>query len=387
MVNEAIYRQSQHVILKYQQPGGGYLACPVMPDYQFSWFRDGAFIAYAMTLDSVQHGIPHPTRGTDAQRDNAGRFHAWCVRIILSRRDALERCIMRARCREPFVLADTLNARYTWDGAEGPGDWPEFQLDGPGIWLWALDYYARMTDQTPLPAAWAEAIDLTARYLAAMWQTPCNDCWEEHSTDIHISTLSAIYTGLGAAERLLPNTNYGAVRQAIRAFVLTTGLTPSGELAKSVGLDKVDANLLMAALPDGGMFAADDPIMQRTVARIERDVLAKGHGVHRYLGDTYYGGGPWILLGLWLAWYYTQVGRLEAARDLLHWAEAHADAEGNLPEQVNDMLLAPDYYERWVEWRGEIARPLLWTHAKYLIVAHALHEVPTPKMVHPQAQR
>jgi hypothetical protein len=39
-----------------------------------------------------------------------------------------------------------------------------------------------------------------------------------------------------------------------------------------------------------------------------------------------------------------------------------------LPEQVNSVMLAPAHYDRWVKLRGPIASPLLWTHAKYLIV-------------------
>src|SRR5829696_8266053 len=108
-----IYQQSQRVILENQQ--GGYLACPNMPDYNFSWFRDGAFIAYAMTIDSHHHGISHPS-GLDAQRDSAAKFHAWCVEMILQRREKLERCIARAEKGESIVIADTLNARYTIGG-------------------------------------------------------------------------------------------------------------------------------------------------------------------------------------------------------------------------------------------------------------------------------
>jgi GH15 family glucan-1,4-alpha-glucosidase len=102
-------------------------------------------------------------------------------------------------------------------------------------------------------------------------------------------------------------------------------------------------------------------------------LVAVGHGVHRHLEDTYYGGGAWVLLGLWLAWYKTQIGDDAGARELVAWAEAHADGEGNLPEQVNAAMLSPSYYEAWVKERGEIASPLLWTHAKYLIVQDALH--------------
>ena len=55
--DHALHRHSLAVILDNQQPSGAYLACPTMPDYQFSWFRDGAFIAYALTLDGWQANI------------------------------------------------------------------------------------------------------------------------------------------------------------------------------------------------------------------------------------------------------------------------------------------------------------------------------------------
>ncbi|MBK8022546.1 MAG: glycoside hydrolase family 15 protein [Chloroflexi bacterium] len=366
-------KHSQQVILDNQRPGGGYLACPHMPDYQFSWFRDGAFIAYALTVDGATHPIAHPI-GFAAQWDSAGKFHQWCARMVNQRAEALERAIHRASCGEPLVLMDTLNARYQDVGEPGPDDWPEFQLDGPAIWLWSLTKYVDVCRIRPLPVYWENAVELTARYLAAIWQSPCYDCWEERGDDVHISTLAAIYAGLNAAETLIPRLNFSATKAEIKAFILAKGLTPGGELAKSVGVDAVDANLLLAALPDFGLLKPDDPLMVRTVARIERDLLAEGHGVHRHREDTYYGGGAWVLLGLWLAWYDLQVGNVARAQQLIAWAEAHADSDGNLPEQVKDAMLDSSTYEGWVQRRGEIARPLLWTHAKYLLVRHALRD-------------
>ncbi|MAU08348.1 MAG: glycosyl hydrolase [Anaerolineaceae bacterium] len=366
-----LHAHSQQVIMDNQQPAGGYLACPTMPDYHYSWFRDGAFIAYALTLDGIDNMVPH-SAGISGQWDSADKFHRWCAAIINGRADALERTISRMEQGQDLVVADTLNARYEDGGNAGPDSWPEFQLDGPSLWVWSLAKYVDVCRITPLPIAWVKAITLVARYLSAVWQQPCYDCWEERGDDVHISTLAAIYAGLGAAHQLVPTLDVEPTREAIRTFIMEKGLTPNGELAKSVGLDMVDANLLMAALPDDGLLAPDDPLMQRTVARIERDLLAKGHGVHRHVEDTYYGGGAWILLGLWLAWYKTQVGDIAAAKELLSWAESHADSEGNLPEQTKDAMLDPSYYQEWVEERGEIANPLLWTHAEYLIVLHLL---------------
>jgi GH15 family glucan-1,4-alpha-glucosidase len=363
--SQRLYERSLEVILDNQQPGGAYLACPTMPDYQFSWFRDGAFIAYALTLDGERASLSY--KGSmAAQWESAGRFHAWCADAITCRAERLERCIERAQSGQPLVLADTLNARYRADGSDGPDDWPEFQLDGPGAWLWSLSEFVTRVRIRPLPLAWERAVDLAARYLAALWRTPCYDCWEERGTDIHISTLAAIYAGLETARRLVPGADMGDAPQQIRDFALERCLTPGGELAKSVGLDMVDANLLGAAVPFG-LLSPDDPIMRRTIARIERDLRAPGSGVYRHLEDTYYGGGPWVLLALWLAWHYLETGDTSRADELIAWSEQQADSDGHLPEQVSAPLLAPAFYDDWVRKRGPIANPLLWTHAQYLI--------------------
>lgn len=368
MITEHLREHSLRVILDNQAASGAYIACPNMPDYQFSWFRDGAYIAYALTLDGKGASAVHNS-SMGAQWESAFRFHSWCADRINERAEQIERAIAQAERGAPPDGRDMLNARYRADGSAGPDDWPEFQLDGIGTWLWSLQAYMEATLFTPLPAHWEQAVDLAARYLATLWHTPCYDCWEERSSDIHISTLAAIYAGLVATEKLIPGRDYGTTRTAIRAFVLERGLTPSGELAKSVGLDMVDANLISVAVPHG-LFAADDPLIKRTVARIERELHAPASGVHRHLGDVYYGGGAWVLLALHLAWYYTEVGAVDQAQALVQWVEAQADAEGNLPEQVTDNLLAPADYDPWVAQRGAIANPLLWCHAEYLIVQH-----------------
>ncbi len=367
--DQPLHRHSLSVILDNQQPSGAYLACPTMPDYQFSWFRDGAFIAYALTLEGWQVSVSHQGN-MNSQWDSASRFHAWCVEVINSHADQLERSIERAKAGQPLLRSETLNARYHANGDADSGDWPEFQLDGAGTWLWSLAEFTKYSRLIPLPVDWEHAVITAARYLAALWQTPCYDCWEERGTDVHISTLGAIYAGLVAAQKLVPALDFSATTQAIRDFVLTNGLTPTHELAKSVGLDMVDANLLGIAVPHG-LLCPTEPIMQRTVARIERELHAHGSGVHRHLDDVYYGGGVWVLLALWLAWYYLEIGDIQRADALIAWSEDQADGDLNLPEQVNTVMLAhPDHYEAWVKQRGPIANPLLWTHAQYLIVRH-----------------
>lgn len=369
--SQYLYERSRAIILGNQQPGGAYLACPTMPDYQFSWFRDGAYIAYALTLDGQAGDIAH-AGSMAAQIESARAFHDWCARVINERAESMERCIDRARRGDTLLAADTLNARYRADGRPGPDDWPEFQLDGPGTWLWALADYVGRAHITPLPLAWERAVVLTARYLAALWQTPCYDCWEERGEAVHVSTLGAIHAGLEASQQLVPSLVWDETLEDIRRFVLSQGLTPGGELAKSVGLDRVDANLIGVAVPHG-LLKPDDPVMKRTIARIERELHAQQSGIHRHREDVYYGGGVWVLLALWLAWYYVIAGDRQRAAELIAWSEKQADNDGNLPEQVpNPMLAGITHYNDWVIRRGPIAQPLLWSHAQYIIARRAL---------------
>ena len=120
------------------------------------------------------------------------------------------------------------------------------------------------------------------------------------------------------------------------------------------------------------MLEPDDPIIQATVDCIETELRSDDGGVHRYPCDTYYGGGEWILLAAWLGWYYVEVEQWEKAKTIKTWIEAQADDTGNLPEQVPVSLIDPEQLDLWCEKRGEIAKPLLWSHAKYLILCESL---------------
>ncbi len=368
MVN--LPQHSIQVILTHQAPSGAYPASPTFPTYHYSWFRDGAFIAYAMDVVG--------------EHESARRFHDWVVRTILRHREQAERAIRRAE-RGRLLEEDYLHTRYTLDGEVGDEEWPNFQLDGLGTWLWALAAHVRRRGDNPytLPSSWREAVKLTARYLAALWAYPCYDLWEEHPQYLHPYTLSAIYAGLQAARAVgVFNLDGQATADEVHRFVLTHGVR-DGHLVKQIcppeqeaTLDDdlttaVDASLIGVSTPHR-LLSPTDPLMQATAARIEAELHCEGGGVHRYRADTYYGGGEWVLLAGWLGWYYVEAGERERAQTLLRWIEAQADPEGNLPEQVSTHLLAPAHYSEWEARWGPVAKPLLWSHAMYLILYRAL---------------
>ena len=60
------------------------------------------------------------------------------------------------------------------------------------------------------------------------------------------------------------------------------------------------------------------------------------------------------------------------ARQMQAFIESKADSEGNLPEQISDHALAPAYIQGWVARWGDIANPLLWSHAMYLILSEEI---------------
>ena len=70
---------------------------------------------------------------------------------------------------------------------------------------------------------------------------------------------------------------------------------------------------------------------------------------------------PPALFALYVAWYtafraYEETIRIDAAG-----SSNYTDADGNLPEQANDIMFDAGYYDGWVAQRGVIANPLLWT--------------------------
>jgi GH15 family glucan-1,4-alpha-glucosidase len=102
--------------------------------------------------------------------------------------------------------------------------------------------------------------------------------------------------------------------------------------------------------------------------RVRTELASPTGGIRRYLGDTYYGGSPWILLTAWLGWHDRAHGRAGGAQAALAWVRSRASAAGTLAEQdvrePQQALFVAEWTERW----GTIADPLLWSHAKYLLL-------------------
>lgn len=348
--------RSADLLRSHQDPGGAWPASPGFAPYQFSWFRDGSFIADGASA-----------AGLYAEAD---RFHQWCARVLERERPAVERVLaMLEEGRQP-ADSDYLPARYNLDGTRHEDDWWNFQVDGYGTWLWALErHLARVApgDAT----TYAAGIETAVRYLIATGTDTCRDWWEENRDQTHVTTLAGVAGGMRAAVRMgtlsdvLAGQALAAAERCV-SLIRTRGVH-DGHLVKWLDGTDVDASLLaVAALYD--VLALDDPLVTATVGEIEA-VLVAG-GVHRYAADTFYGGGQWPVLAALLAQHHARLGDLDRAAELLDWVVSTADPDLLLPEQVAP-LLAGDVLDEWLERWGPPAHPLLWSHGAFLAGAAA----------------
>lgn len=348
---------SKTIIKHYQSDNGAFVACPNFDTYSYCWLRDGTFIAYALDV----HG----------EHEAALRFYRWVHLAIIGQKSHLHKLIEKHESGESVSSKDFLPARYTLEGKVAEDEWPNFQLDGYGTWIWGLGEHIARTGNVKLADEFAGSIDLTYEYLSRFWRVPNYDCWEEFGDRVHPATLACLYGGAEAAARITGNERWLVLAGTIRSFILAEG-TADGRFVKSIGYGNVDASLLWLSVPFG-VVEPGDPVMANTVNAIESLLLHDG-GVHRYPEDTYYGGGEWLLLSCWLGWYYSLTGQTAAARRQLEWTERQADGNGEMTEQALHHVNKPEKIEEWRNLWGDVAKPLLWSHAMYLVLANALIE-------------
>ena len=351
----ALARRSVEVITRFQDAGGAYPASPTFPVYRYSWFRDGAFIADAMSR-------------VGARRSAEAFFH-WCAGVLTARRDQILNLV--ARAGTPIGRDEYLPTRYTLAGSDTGEHWWDFQIDGYGTWMWALAGHGDRWSLDLEP--YRDAVLLSCQYLCAFWNTPCFDWWEEHPDDVHPSTLASVHAGIRAAmtSGLLDDplaSDAKSVCARIESFLLTDAAV-DGHLVKSIGRTDVDASLIACFTPFD-VFPLTSPLGGNTYARVRSDLAPDG--VHRYRADTFYGGGRWLVLTGLLGWHEARTGDRPAALARLRWMHARATHDGYLPEQVTDHSLHPERIDEWIERWGTVATPLLWSHAMYLSAGVAL---------------
>ena len=130
----AVAEQGRALILSLQDAEGAYPASPTFSAYQgFAWFRDGSFIADAMSAAG--------------EVASASAFYDWCARAMVARRDDVARIVAHffaeekpigTLCHGPQVPAALGLLRGRRSAAFGPLA-PDIELaggefvDGPAV--------------------------------------------------------------------------------------------------------------------------------------------------------------------------------------------------------------------------------------------------------------
>ena len=342
-------------ILRNQEENGAIVASPDFGEYRYCWLRDGSFVSYA--LDQV------------GEHQASARYHAWSNRAIGGISSLIDRAVdwhQQGKALHPDHMPP---ARFALDGANVADDWPNFQIDGYGTWLWALGQHLLCTGQNAVPPDLRDSVERVARYLDAFALSPCFDVWEESGSALHTSTLACVYGGLTAAGRLLDDKDLLTRAETVQSRVRSSAVR-LGRYVKSSQSDDVDASVLWLSTPFCLVEPSDDHFVE-TVRAIEARLSLDG-GLRRYPTDTYFGGGAWPVLTASLGWHYLAVGDLDAARRCLDWVAGHFDDEGRLGEQFGGERRDPEHHREWVKRWGPPARDLTWSHAMYVVLCAAL---------------
>ncbi|WP_243108168.1 glycoside hydrolase family 15 protein [Clostridium sp. JN-9] len=336
-----------------QHKSGSYAASPNFSVYNYCWLRDGSFTAYSMDLWK--------------RFDSSESFFEWTSNVISNQSSKLKKIIQMKKKGEILINDDYLPTRFKLDGSECGDEWPSFQLDGYGTWLWALSQHIKITKNTALLNKYNKSIKIAIDYLTDFWMDPSFDCWQENGERIHTLTLAAIYGGLKSINEFLSDENVENTKFAIKQYVIKNCIV-NGRLKKCVDMDSIDSSLIWAAVPYE-LFDINSSEFLKTIEEIENS-LVHNCGVHRYPEDTYYGGGEWIILSASLGLYYCKAKKIEKAESMLNWIESKANENGELPEQSLENVNNENYINVWESLWGKVASPVLWSHAMYLILLH-----------------
>ncbi|PYI57525.1 glycoside hydrolase family 15 protein [Paenibacillus flagellatus] len=334
--------------------------------YSYMWPRDGALIAYAMSMAGYHETVVP--------------FYAFCERTL--------------------APEGYLHHKYNPDGTVG-SSWHPFiaggqaqlpiQEDETALVLFSLWQFYRQSGNIELcQSLYGSLIRKSAKFLRGYIEPelklpkPSYDLWEERY-GIYTFTVAAVYGGLKAAAQFsaLFGDQERSERYAQSAEYVKSGMLEhlwdeeTGRFAR--GLFWQDGVWVKDMTPESsvygifefGVLAADDPRVVSTMRSLRQELTIRTEvgGVARYKNDYYFQrssdidripGNPWIICTLWMAEWEIECARtpeeLAAPRATLEWVTRQALETGVLPEQLDPFDGSP-----------LSVAPLTWSSATFVL--------------------
>ncbi|MHA7282649.1 glycoside hydrolase family 15 protein [Arthrobacter sp. TMS2-4] len=302
-------------------------------DYRFCWLRDAALTLEAM----MTHGFS----------EEALEWRNWLLRAVAG--DPADLQIMYGLAGERQLpereldhlpgYADSTPVRV------GNGAVDQYQADVVGEVMVALEKL-RVHGVTEDNFSWP-----LQRALLAFAENHLHDkdhgIWEmrgepQHFTHSRVMMWAAFDCAVRAVrDHGLPGhqQRWTEIRDSLREEILEHGFNAGlGSFTQVYGGTEVDASLLQ--LPHVGFLDYDDPLMLRTVERIEADLLDDHGLLLRYRTDNADDGlepgeHPFLACSFWLVEQYAHSGRTDEAARLMDQLVGYSNELGLLAEEYD----------------------------------------------------
>jgi GH15 family glucan-1,4-alpha-glucosidase len=328
--------------------------------YAYCWPRDGAFVLWPL----IRMGYV----------DEPRRFFDFC------RRGLHPNGYLMHKYRADGALGSSWHPYVHDDGSTAP----PIQEDETALVLFVFAQFYQLHAEPRLLREFYEPMVIPmAEFLAGYIDSqtglpkPSYDLWEEvYLTSTY--TTSVVYAALLASADLADSAGDSDHAVKWRAAALDIqaaahkhlynqdrGCFYKGVLAVGDKLQKnntFDTSSLFGAFMFG-LFDMDSDEIRSSVTVLEKNFGRndKVLGLPRYENDNYNRVSPsvtgnwWFICSLWMAQYYSEIHRDEAAYDILAWVRDHAETTGVLAEQISPLD----------ETTLSVA-PLTWSHAEYI---------------------
>jgi GH15 family glucan-1,4-alpha-glucosidase len=334
--------------------------------YSYMWPRDGALVAYAMSMAGYPSVI-------------APFFH-FCAKALTP---------------EGYLLH-----KYNPDGTVGSSWHPYFhegkeqlpiQEDETALVLFTLWQDFLKNKDVELPQSlYRNLIRKAARFLYTYVDSqlqlpkPSYDLWEERY-GIFTFTTSAVYGGIMAASNFAKlfgddersKRYYNAAENIKKGMLKHLWNEEYGRFARSIYLKEgewiqdMTLESSVYGIFEFGVLPADDERVVKTMVSIKEGLSVKTNigGIARYHNDYYFQrsmdidqvpGNPWIICTLWVAEWEIECAKtieeLVTPRKTLEWVVKYAMESGVLSEQLDPLDGSP-----------VSVAPLTWSHATFIL--------------------
>ncbi len=189
-----------------------------------------------------------------------------------------------------------------------------------------------------------------AEYMGKIYITECASAWEINQGMLHAYDVASIHMGFEALKNISKSHGIGITHSEIekianrvfaggpdaflRKFFVADGILYNERKPFAEGPleGSLDASEIFAFLNFGASdVLGNEDIERNTIELMEKELFGGNMLPIRFMGDTYYKGGRWLLLGLAFAEYYIKRGETEKGRRIIDYVIGKY--EGSYPEQ------------------------------------------------------